>query len=73
MFDADNHGDVSRAEIKTKILKVYKERRALSRSLRDVDNALKTLDSIMIFFAMVILFFSESFVVSIVNEESLIV
>ena len=42
------------------VLKVYKERRALGKSLRDVGNALKTLDRIMIVFAMIILFFSES-------------
>lgn len=59
VFDKDNNGDISRAEIKTKILKVYKERRALNRSLRDVGNALNTLDRIMILFAMVVLFFSE--------------
>lgn len=58
VFDKDNNGDISRAEIKTKILKVYKERRALNRSLRDVGNALNTLDRIMILFAMVVLFFS---------------
>ncbi|KAF8528910.1 Mechanosensitive ion channel-domain-containing protein [Hysterangium stoloniferum] len=56
-FDEDNNGDISRAEIKTKVLKVYKERRALSRSLRDVNHALKTLDLIMILIAMIILFF----------------
>lgn len=59
VFDKDDNGDISRSEIKAKILRIYKERRALSRSLRDVSNALKTLDSIMNLFAMVILFFSE--------------
>jgi hypothetical protein len=59
VFDKDNNGDISRAEIKTLVLNVYKERRALGKSLRDVGNALKTLDWILIFFAMVILFFSK--------------
>ena len=59
VFDKDNNGDISRAEIKTKVLEVFKERRALSRSLRDVNKALKTLDGIMMFLAMVVLFFSE--------------
>ncbi|KAG6849953.1 hypothetical protein H0H93_003325 [Arthromyces matolae] len=57
VFDKDDNGDISRAEIKTKLVKIYKERRALSRSMRDVGAALKTLDTIILCFAMVILFF----------------
>lgn len=57
VFDEDNNGDISRAEIKTVLLKVYKERRFLSRSMRDVGAALKTLDRILLFFALAILFF----------------
>ncbi|KAF9008845.1 Mechanosensitive ion channel-domain-containing protein [Cyathus striatus] len=57
VFDKDDNGDISRAEIKTTLLKVYKERRFLSRSLRDVSEALKTLNRILLFFAAVILFF----------------
>ena len=57
VFDKDNNGDVSRREIKTVLLKVYKERRFLSRSMRDVGAALKTLDRILLFFALIILFF----------------
>jgi hypothetical protein len=57
VFDKDNNGDISRREIKTMLLKVYKERRFLSRSMRDVGAASKTLDRILLFFALVILFF----------------
>jgi len=57
VFDADNNGDLSRAEIKTVLLKIYKERRFLSRSMRDVGEALRTLDRILLFFAGVVLFF----------------
>ncbi|KAF8640037.1 hypothetical protein AX17_001279 [Amanita inopinata Kibby_2008] len=57
VFDKDNNGDISRSEIKTTVLKVYKERRFLSRSMRDVSQAQGTLDRIMLFFALVILFF----------------
>lgn len=57
VFDKDNNGDLSRAEIKTTLLKVYKERRLLSRSMRDVGVALQSLDQILLFFALVILFF----------------
>ncbi|KAI0091770.1 Mechanosensitive ion channel-domain-containing protein [Irpex rosettiformis] len=57
VLDNDNNGDLSRAEIKTALMKVYKERRSLSRSMRDVSVALKSLDQILLFFALVILFF----------------
>ncbi|KAH7869025.1 uncharacterized protein C8R40DRAFT_1177155 [Lentinula edodes] len=57
VFDKDNNGDLSRAEIKTTLLKVYKERRFLARSMRDVGIALKSLDGILLFFALVIVFF----------------
>ena len=57
VFDKDNNGDISRREIKTVLLRVYKERRFLSRSMRDIGAALKTLDRILLFFALVVLFF----------------
>ncbi|THV05377.1 hypothetical protein K435DRAFT_816370 [Dendrothele bispora CBS 962.96] len=57
VFDRDNNGDISRSEIKTLVLRVYRERRFLAKSMRDVGNALKTLDHILLFFALVILFF----------------
>ena len=57
VFDQDDNGDISRREIKTVLLKVYKERRFLSRSVRDIGAALKTLDRILLIFALVILFF----------------
>ncbi|CDO74550.1 hypothetical protein BN946_scf184632.g7 [Trametes cinnabarina] len=57
VFDKDNNGDLTRAELKTTLLKVYKERRFLSRSMRDVGEALKTLDHMLLFLAFIILFF----------------
>jgi hypothetical protein len=57
VFDKDGNGDISRSEIKSTLLKVYKERRFLSRSMRDVGVALKTLDHVLLFFAFAILFF----------------
>lgn len=57
VFDKDNNGDLSRPEIKTTLVKMYKERRFLSRSMRDASVALKSLDHILLFFAFVILFF----------------
>lgn len=57
MFDKDSNGDISRAEIKTALLRIYKERRFLSRSLRDVGEALQTLDRMLLVAASVIVFF----------------
>ncbi|KAG1857229.1 Mechanosensitive ion channel-domain-containing protein [Suillus tomentosus] len=57
VFDVDDNGDISRAEIKSSLLRVYKERRFLWRSMHDVSAALKTLDQILLLFALGILFF----------------
>ena len=57
IFDKDNNGDLSRAEIKIKLVKTYQERRLLSRSLKDVGEALRTLDRILLVFAFIILGF----------------
>lgn len=71
VFDTDNNGDLSRAEIKTTLLKVYKERRFLSRSMRDVGEALKTLDGMLLFMAFLILFFISLSVFGVNIESSL--
>lgn len=57
VFDKDNNGDLSRAEIKTTLMKVYKERRFLARAMRDVGAALKTLDTVLLIFALIVQFF----------------
>ena len=58
IFDKDRNESITRAEIKTTIMKVYKERRFLARSLRDVGAALVALDMIMLLFVLVIVFIS---------------
>lgn len=57
LFDKDGNGDLSRGEIKAKLVKTYQERRFLSRSLKDVGEALKTLDRILLIFACIIVAF----------------
>ncbi|KAH7916809.1 Mechanosensitive ion channel-domain-containing protein [Hygrophoropsis aurantiaca] len=57
VFDRDDNGDISRSEVKATLLRVYKERRFLSRSMRDVGAALKTLNRLLLVFALIILFF----------------
>ncbi|TFK29334.1 hypothetical protein FA15DRAFT_664267 [Coprinopsis marcescibilis] len=57
VFDKDHNGDLSRTELKATLVKTYRERRFLSRSLKDAGEALRTLDRILLVFALVILFF----------------
>ncbi|KAG8928018.1 hypothetical protein FRC01_006573, partial [Tulasnella sp. 417] len=57
VFDKDDNGDITRAEIKTAVMKVYKERRFLARSLRDVGAAVQTLDRLMLCVFLIILIF----------------
>ncbi|KAF9268280.1 hypothetical protein L218DRAFT_1073600 [Marasmius fiardii PR-910] len=71
VFDRDNNGDISRSEIKTTLIRVYKERRALARSMRDVNSALDTLDRILGFFAAVIVFFISLQVFGVEIDSSL--
>ncbi|KAI1789003.1 Mechanosensitive ion channel-domain-containing protein [Ganoderma leucocontextum] len=71
VFDTDNNGDISRAEIKTTLMKVYKERRLLSRSMRDVGQALGTLDKVLLLMALVVLFFISLSVFGVNIESSL--
>lgn len=71
VFDKDNNGDLSRAEIKTALLKVYKERRFLSRSMRDVGEALATLNRILLIVAAIVLFFIALSVFNVNVGESL--
>ncbi|KAJ8072898.1 hypothetical protein AAF712_005072 [Marasmius tenuissimus] len=71
VFDKDNNGDISRSEIKTTLIRVYRERRALARSMRDVNHALETLDKILGFFAAAIVFFISLQVFGVEIESSL--
>ncbi|KAH9482890.1 Mechanosensitive ion channel protein Msy1 [Psilocybe cubensis] len=71
VFDKDNNGDLSRAELKTAVLKVYRERRFLSRSMRDVGEALATLNRILLILAGIVLFFIALSVFNVNVGESL--
>jgi hypothetical protein len=71
VFDKDGNGDISRQEIKYTLLKVYKERRFLSRSMHDVGAALKTLDRLLLLIALIILFFISLSIFGVNVSESL--
>ncbi|QRW25467.1 mechanosensitive ion channel protein [Rhizoctonia solani] len=71
VFDKDGNDDITRAEIKTMCVKVYRERRFLSRSMKDISAAIQTLDRILLFFAAVILFFISLSVFGVAIGDSL--
>ncbi|KAI5124783.1 hypothetical protein M0805_005417 [Coniferiporia weirii] len=71
VFDTDGNGDISRAEIKAAVTKAYRERRFLSRSMRDVSTALRSLNQVLLFFAFVVLFFISLSVFHVNITESL--
>ncbi|CAE6475653.1 unnamed protein product [Rhizoctonia solani] len=71
VFDKDGNDDITRAEIKTMCVKVYRERRFLSRSMKDISAAIQTLDKILLFFAAVILFFISLSVFGVAIGDSL--
>ncbi|KAF9909695.1 hypothetical protein EC991_008174 [Linnemannia zychae] len=48
IFDKDGNGDISKAEMKEKIFYVYKERKDLHTSLRDLSQAVGKLDAIFL-------------------------
>lgn len=47
VFDADGNGDLSRNEMRSAISKIYRERKAIVDSLRDLDHAVGKLDNIL--------------------------
>ncbi|EJD01268.1 uncharacterized protein FOMMEDRAFT_110956 [Fomitiporia mediterranea MF3/22] len=57
VFDIDHNGDIARVEIKRVVVRTYRERRFLSRSMRDVGEALRSLNQVLLAFALIILFF----------------
>ncbi|CAG8491946.1 8440_t:CDS:10 [Ambispora gerdemannii] len=56
IFDKDGNGDVSKEEILIVCVETYKERKAIAASMRDLDNAVGKLDSILMVFIIILLF-----------------
>jgi len=57
IFDVDKNGDISRFEIKNIIISIYKEKEDIEKSMRDSGLALKKLDGILKFLAIIIIGF----------------
>ncbi|KAJ2725908.1 hypothetical protein GGI07_000953 [Coemansia sp. Benny D115] len=55
LFDKDNNGDISKREMRDRVLLIYKERRALINALSDMSQVVGKLDLFLTVFALVII------------------
>ncbi|SJX65747.1 uncharacterized protein SRS1_10081 [Sporisorium reilianum f. sp. reilianum] len=57
LFDADRNGDISKEEMREAVQRIYRERRALSTSLKDMSSAISKLDGVLMFIGLIIVVF----------------
>lgn len=71
--DADMNGDISLDEMVRKVVEIGKERKAISNSMKDIGQALRVLDSVLLFIVILIVvfvflsFFNSSFVTTLAS------
>lgn len=53
-IDADENGDISLDEMVRKVVEIGKERKAITNSMKDIGQALKVLDNILLFIVLMI-------------------
>lgn len=56
-FDADNNGDISKEEMRDAVQGIYRERRALTTSLKDMSSAVSKLDGVLLGTVLIIIIF----------------
>ncbi|TDL20127.1 hypothetical protein BD410DRAFT_821919 [Rickenella mellea] len=57
VFDKDNNGDITKKEMREAVQRIYRDRRALTSSLKDVGSAVAKLDAVLVFVALTAVFF----------------
>ncbi|KAJ1848471.1 hypothetical protein LPJ73_003962 [Coemansia sp. RSA 2703] len=55
LFDKDNNGDISKREMRDRVLLIYKERRSLLNALSDMSQVVGKLDMFLTVFAVIII------------------
>ncbi|POW08485.1 hypothetical protein PSHT_09517 [Puccinia striiformis] len=62
VFDKDGNGDIDRKEMRNAVSRIYRERRALATSLKDMSSAVSKLDGVLVVLALLVSIFIWLFV-----------
>lgn len=57
VFDKDGNGDITKREMREAVQRIYRERKALVASLKDVSSAVAKLDAVLLCLALIIMIF----------------
>lgn len=57
LFDADGNGDISKSEMREAVQRIYRERRSLSTSMKDMSSAIQKLDNVLMGLGLIIVVF----------------
>lgn len=73
LIDRDGNGDISRREMRESVQRIYRERKALASSLKDVGNIVAKLDGVLIAIGLVVLIFAALLIFDRANTLSSLV